>query len=116
MVRVIKQRKEKVSCSKGFCGKVMIVILVITVSVQILRTKSTTSDYDTTTISHLLKEASASSSSFRSLDLSEATIDYDVDDACKNLPSIRPSGTYFLDEKVKPASSPEGVSPSFHIG
>ena len=43
-------------------------------------------------------------------------VDYHVDDSCKTLPTIRPSGTYFLDPEVKEGISPEIVSPPFKIG
>jgi len=42
--------------------------------------------------------------------------DYRVDETCKALPTIRPSGSYFLDSKIKAGNSSEGVSPSFHVG
>jgi len=47
---------------------------------------------------------------------SNPDVDYKVDESCKNLPSIRPAGTYFLDEKIKGGASPEGIFPSFTVG
>jgi FkbM family methyltransferase len=53
-----------------------------------------------------------------SLKLSSGFNDYDyhVDDACKQLPSIRPAGSYFLDSKIRMGSSPAEVTPSFNVG
>lgn len=39
-----------------------------------------------------------------------------VDDACKALPFIRPTGSYFLNDEMLSAKSPEGVSPPFQVG
>lgn len=41
---------------------------------------------------------------------------YDVCDKCKNLPQIRPSGEFFLDNKVQNVESADDITPSFHIG
>ena len=43
-------------------------------------------------------------------------IDYHVDEACERLPTIRPSGSYFLDGKIQGGSSPEGITPAFKVG
>ena len=43
-------------------------------------------------------------------------VDYNVDDACLALPTIRPSGTYFLDPEIKEGPSPEIMSPAFKVG
>lgn len=43
-------------------------------------------------------------------------VDYDVDEACKALPFIRPGGSYFLNAKIKKAPSPDTVDPPFHVG
>lgn len=48
--------------------------------------------------------------------LLQTAVDYHVDDACKNLPTIRESGSYFRDGKIKAGRSAEGVSPAFQIG
>ncbi len=47
---------------------------------------------------------------------SSSAIDYHVDSKCAKLPTIRPSGAFFLDKKVKKALSPDSVSPRFYIG
>eukprot|EP00980_Cylindrotheca_fusiformis_P007651 scaffold1605_cov141-Cylindrotheca_fusiformis.AAC.14 len=47
---------------------------------------------------------------------SEHLVSYDVDDACKSLPFIRPAGSFFLNSEIKKAPSPENVDPQFHIG
>ncbi len=46
----------------------------------------------------------------------KANIDYHVDETCTKLPTIRPSGSYFLDGKIKAGHSPEGITPSFAVG
>ena len=43
-------------------------------------------------------------------------VDYEVEQECKQLPFIRPMGSYFLNTNVGKASSPEGVDPPFKIG
>ena len=44
------------------------------------------------------------------------SVDYTVDESCTELPTIRQSGTYFLDGKIQPGTSPEGLTPSFNVG
>ena len=41
---------------------------------------------------------------------------YNVNDKCKNLSQIRPSGEFFLEDKVQNVESAEGITPSFHLG
>lgn len=41
---------------------------------------------------------------------------YGVDDKCKELPMIHPSGSFFLDSKVDNVSSLDGINPPFQIG
>ncbi len=48
--------------------------------------------------------------------LSSSNANYNVDDNCKNLPTIRRSGGYFLDSNIKPGMSADGVSPAFKVG
>ena len=43
-------------------------------------------------------------------------IDYHVDEACERLPTIRPSGSYFLDGKIQGGASSEGIAPAFKVG
>lgn len=43
-------------------------------------------------------------------------IDYNVDETCTKLPTIRQSGSYFLDDKIQAGSSPENISPPIKIG
>lgn len=43
-------------------------------------------------------------------------VDYHVDESCRKLPTIRPSGSYFLDAKIKAGSSPAHITPSFKVG
>ena len=47
---------------------------------------------------------------------SHPKIDYQVDNECLALPTIRPSGTYFLDPEIKEGPSPEIMSPAFKVG
>jgi FkbM family methyltransferase len=44
------------------------------------------------------------------------TDSYKVDLKCKNLPTIKPSGVFFLDNKIKNVLSAEQISPPFRIG
>lgn len=45
-----------------------------------------------------------------------SNVDYQVDAKCTSLPSIRPSGSYFLDDRIKGGSSSENISPAFKVG
>lgn len=43
-------------------------------------------------------------------------VDYHVEGGCVALPTIRPSGTYFLDPEINEGPSPEIMSPAFKVG
>lgn len=45
-----------------------------------------------------------------------SSVDFHVDEACKNLPSIRESGSYFLDKKIGAGESFETIRPPFKVG
>jgi FkbM family methyltransferase len=47
---------------------------------------------------------------------SSKAINYHVDESCKILPAIRPTGSFFLDANIKSSASSEMVSPSFRVG
>ena len=40
----------------------------------------------------------------------------EVDDSCKELPTILPAGSFFLDKGIQMGSSPDAVDPPFHVG
>ena len=63
----------------------------------------------------LLNVASSSSSSFGST-TTNIVDNVDIDEKCKNLPLIRPSGVFFLDGKVQNVQSADGISPKFQLG
>lgn len=43
-------------------------------------------------------------------------IDFGVDETCKKITSIRRSGSYFLESKIKAGVSSENIEPSFKVG
>jgi len=45
-----------------------------------------------------------------------SNVDYHVDEKCTNLPSIRSSGSYFLDDKIAAGLSSKDIIPSFKVG
>lgn len=45
-----------------------------------------------------------------------SNVDFHVDETCTNLPSIRESGSYFLDKKIGAGESYEGINPLFKVG
>jgi len=53
---------------------------------------------------------------WRKTSLSKSSFDFKVDGSCTKLPSVRPAGSYFLDDKIDGGSSPEGVTPAFKVG
>jgi methyltransferase, FkbM family len=48
--------------------------------------------------------------------MSSSNPDYNVDETCTSMPTIRRSGSYFLDDKIKAGNSTEKISPSFKVG
>lgn len=47
---------------------------------------------------------------------SDSKVDFHVDETCNNVPTVRSSGSYFLDDKIKVGSSPDGLTPAFKVG
>lgn len=45
-----------------------------------------------------------------------SNVDFHVDETCTKLPSIRQSGSYFLDSKINGGVSYESITPSFKVG
>jgi len=45
-----------------------------------------------------------------------SNVDFHIDETCTNLPTVRPSGSYFLDSKIGGGDSPEGITPAFKVG
>lgn len=45
-----------------------------------------------------------------------SNVDFHVDETCTSLPSIRQSGSYFLDKKIGAGESYEGINPPFKVG
>lgn len=41
---------------------------------------------------------------------------FEINDSCKELPTIQPAGSFFLDKDIQMGSSPDEVDPSFHVG
>jgi FkbM family methyltransferase len=102
------QRRERARAFLVFGAKVFLVVLVCTIVVV---------DHFPFPGSNATYVTSLSSQSkYSQTSVLPTAVDYDVGEACKALPFIRPGGTYFLNAEIKKAPSPEAVDPPFHIG
>lgn len=54
--------------------------------------------------------------SFEHASAAKNRYDFHVDKSCTDLPSIRASGSYFLDSKIEGGVSPDSIRPSFKVG
>ena len=87
--------------------------------VALLLSGDTGIDYETSllrAVNNSNNDETPSSYSLENNRNNNKNVDYHVDESCQNLPSIRPSGSYFLDANIKAGSSPDDISPSFKVG
>lgn len=85
-------------------------MLSLVAAVLVAITAFTTSNIWSTTTTTTI--TSTSTSTFTAV----PNVYYHVDDSCKNLPTIRHSGTYFLDSTIKAGDSTKGLEPPFKVG
>ena len=48
--------------------------------------------------------------------LPASNVDFHIDETCTSLPTVRPSGSYFLDSKIGAGITPDGMTPAFKVG
>mmetsp|Transcript_16318 Transcript_16318/g.21363 ORF Transcript_16318/g.21363 Transcript_16318/m.21363 type:complete len:206 (+) Transcript_16318:90-707(+) len=109
MAIVSRAKRNSTSPSKMMEG--LALVAAIFTIVIIIGLGGTSGEVTGNNLLSLSLSSSASSSS-----INIVNHDYHVDEICKNLPSIRPSGSYFLDDKIKAGLSPQNLTPAFKVG